>query len=214
MMRIGSVILVLALAACSGAVNTQAPSTPASPPAGLVTSTSVAASSGAESSSPADDFFTALTNTLAAGSYRFDGTVRLTPASGPVEVTLSGWVDGNDRTLEVSVGGETIRTTVIGGVATVETPSGSRQVPLAEAARAPSLEVLRQIRIETAEQGRITGMLPAGAGKMGGIDQIEPVPAEVTVTYSTTIDAYRLRDLGGRWVIDMTFSQIGESFTG
>lgn len=172
----------------------------------------LAACSAAPSPGPDPAFGAALDRTLAAGSYAYEATVHLAAGSRPVTVELAGWVDGDDRLLVMTTGGETVRTTVVDGVATVEDASGSRPVPLADAAAPPSLEALRGLSPSEATGGRVRGTIDAAAGAAVGIDGAAGT-VDVDVTYTDVITGYALADRAGRWDLAVTFRGVGDDPT-
>ncbi len=173
--------------------------------------------SGAEGtaavSSP-ESYEAALARSIAAGSRRFAAELTLFNQNQPLQVTIEGWVDGADRELVVGSGDQQVRTVVIGGVATVDEPGGSQQVPLAEAAAAPSLELLGSLRdLDVASPGRATGVLPAVALPAGGHDLSGD--ARVTVSYvpGGTITGYTMSDVRGRWEMTVVLWDVGASIS-
>lgn len=199
-----AVLLLLVVAACGSAGSTA--DTLLTPASGTP---------AAATASP-DSYEAALARSIEAGSHRFFAELTLVNQSQPLQVTMDGWVDGADRELVVGSGDQQLRTVVIGGVATVDGPGGGRPVPLAEAAAAPSLELLGSLRdLDVATAGRATGVLPAAALPAGVGGQDLSGDARVTVSYvpGGTITGYAMSDVRGRWEMTVVLWDVGASIS-
>jgi len=110
----------------------------------------------------------------------------------------------------MTTGGETVRTTVVDGVATVEDAAGSRAVPLADAAAPPSLKTLRALSPSEATGGARTGddrrrRRRGGPGRRSGRRRRRH--------YTDVITGYAMTDPAGRWDLAVTFRGVDEDPT-
>ncbi len=210
-MRRFAPLLVLALvaAACGGGADS--PVGTVSPATTATTATSAPSPTDSPPTAAAESPFSrALAATQAASAYAFEATVNLYPASGEVTVELSGWVDGSDRELVVTAGDQTVKTLVLGGVATVVGPNGTSEIPLSEAPTGPSLGLLGMVQVTEEGPGMVRGLLPAAAVPDLGQGASDPVDAEITIFYDDVITGYRLADPGNSWTVEVSFQGVGE----
>lgn len=190
-------LMVGLLGGCSSAVG-------GSPPGGPSTTTVA---------SPLDE---AVDAAAAAGSYAFSGELRILAGDGAGTVGIDGWVDGEDRTIVISSGTGEVRTTVIDGRATVEGPDGPVETPLEQAASAPSISVLTGLDdVTIGPDGSVTGLLREATASDDSTLAALGGDAEATVrlTPAGTLAGYELRDVRGRWTVEMTFFDFGETFS-
>jgi hypothetical protein len=174
--------------------------------------------SEAPDSEAPDPLAQALERTMAAGSFGFEVEISLGVVGTTAGATLSGWVDGQDRELVLQAGDQQITTSVIDGVAMVQRPEGTIEIPLAEAGEAPSLELLGQVTgLTYVSPTRVTGVLSADAVTSLAISSEElSGDAEVTIDLSPDgyLAGYRLRDPQQRWEIVAVIFDVGGEFSG
>lgn len=172
----------------------------------------VAAEAPEEAQHPVDKAVAAV---LEVGSYSFDATLRLMVSGNATTSDLHGWIDGNDRELVVESGGDSVRTLVVDGVATVERGGQVADVPIREAAEAPSLTILAEVEeLTEVESGRFMGTLTVAALRGSGFDDATPVTVTISLDSNGTLAGYLLEASDGTWAADVAFEDIGQSFTG
>ena len=164
---------------------------------------------------PLSPYLEALDQTLAAASYRFAATVQAQTQSGMISVDLTGWVNGADRQLVTTSGGRQTTTTVKDGVATVTTPTATTEVPLTEAAAAPSLLLLRDLQEPgVVGVGEVTGTLSqavlAGSGLSDGSAAGTVTDASITYEPGGTLTGYTLTDGAHTWTMTVRIYDVGQ----
>ena len=148
-----------------------------------------------------------------AGSYAFEATVEIEVQGDTIASEIEGWVDGADRMLVLRIDGEEVTTTVIDGVATVERDGESTEVPLKEAADAPSLEMLASLRSPEFAETTITGTLNSKDLKAVGFDVNGAATAIVTMTENGVLSGYEIVANNESWIVTTTFFDSGQAFS-
>ena len=162
-----------------------------------------------------DQYFSALDTTLAAGTYRFEGTLEAVTSAGSQSIELSGWVNGANYELVVNSAGQQVTTTVQDGVATVTTPAGTTDIPVADATAAPSLSILRDLQDPTmASTGQVTGTLPDAALQQTGLAEAATAgtATNATITFDPdgTLTGYTLTDDAHTWTLTLRIFDVGQ----
>lgn len=203
--------ILLMLSACAKPAS-QAPGTSAPETSTTATTATTPSSTAPSALAP---YFDALDRTLAAGSYKFDGTLEAQTQNGTATVNLSGWVNGADHELVLASGSQQTITTVKDGVATITTAAGTTEIPVSEAAAAPSLSPLRDLTDATVTaDGTVTGTLAAsvfqGTGLTDGTAAGTVTNATVTFDLGGTLTGYTLADAAHTWTITVQISDVGQ----
>lgn len=201
------------MAACRGPV-AQAPASPAPSTQPTVTAPAPTTPTTAASSELAP-YLAALDRTLAVSAYRFEATVQAQTQSGVVSVDLSGWVNGADRELVTRSGGQEMTTTVKDGVATITTPTGTTELPLEEAADAPSLLLLRDLEGATITgDGEVSGTLKVAVLQGSGLSDASAagVLTNATIAFEPGGDltGYTLVDGAHTWTMTVRIFDVGQ----
>lgn len=137
-----------------------------------------------------------------AEGYSFSGVVTVRG----VETTVEGWVAGEDRTVTTRVGDDEMTTSVVAGIATEDRDGVVVEVPLLEAAEAPSPAILALLRDVTETDDGIQGKLNGSA--VGGLGYDVNGSASVLAQTSEdgTLTAYEISANNGSWSIVMAFT--------
>ena len=213
------VALVMTATACSGSSTAQTTlvepeSTLVSGTDSAVTSTSDANSSTTVGSlSAAGPLDAAVNSLLDAASYAFEASIELNVQGTAIETKIDGWVDGPDRQLTLKADGNEVTTTVKDGVAIVERDGETTEVPLEEASRAPSLEILASLSNPGFDGDEITGSLTSSELKDVGFEVDGAANVVIRLHEDGSLAGYTISGDDGSWLIATTFFDIGGSFS-
>lgn len=205
----------LAIAACSSPATPVPTSSVPNQAAQPTTTVLVAQTPPTTAQAELSAYLDALDRTLAASAYRFEAAVQAQTQSGMISVDLTGWVSGSDRELVTSSGGQEMTTIVKDGVATVTTATGTTEVPLTEAAAAPSLLLLRDLQEPgVVGVGEVTGTLSqavlAGTGLSSGSAAGTVTDASITYEPGGTLTGYTLTDGAHTWTMTVRIYDVGQ----
>ncbi|NOY56235.1 MAG: hypothetical protein GXP34_09650 [Actinobacteria bacterium] len=209
----------LVVAACGGpAAEVPTSSVPSAEPTQTVSTSTTSTTAPAPTTTVSTElapYIDALDRTLAVSAYRFEATIQAQTQSGLVSVDLSGWVNGTDRELVTRSGGQEMTTTVKDGVATVTTPSGTTEVPLGEAADAPSLLLLRDLEGATVTgDGEVSGTLKGAVLQGSGLSDASAAGTltDATITFQPGGDltGYTLVDGARTWKMTVRIYDVGQ----
>ena len=196
---------LVTLASCSGVDATAVPSETTDRPTSSTEGAAQTPASATTTIPETSAFETALDATIAAGSYEFGGQLIAYVGSSSIATGLHGWVDGTSQLIVTESNGAIVETLVVDGIATVTQDDSTSTADLGAIEAAPSFGLLGAIDIQEETPGMVKGSvsdsLTAGETANGTLN--------VTVWYTTFINAYEISDPNGAWELSMTFSNVG-----
>lgn len=211
--------LAVLAAACSGPAGPVSPSAPVPSSSNTIAEPTTIAESTTSTTAATPDvlapYLAALEQTIGASSYRYKGTVQFQTQSGVLTLDLAGWVNGSERELVVTSGGQETVTSVKDGVATVTGPSGTSTIPVGEAAGVPSLSLLEDLRApELTATGEVSGVLVGAVleatGFPSGTSAGSGTRAIVSFDPGGTITGYTLFDEAHTWQMAVRLFDVGK----
>lgn len=144
------------------------------------------------------------------GRYRLEARLVVSIREEPTVFEIVGWVDGQDRELVLTGGGNEVITRVVDGTATVERDGVVSEVPLKQAEEAPSIEILLVLRslAFTSAAGEVTGTLTAAALEASGFDVDGVADVTVRLGGDLGVAGYTMTGRNSSWSVEVRFLRL------